>query len=139
MRDVSESSFYILAHAEARRRAHAAIDASPDGFVVTVKEPTRNEDQSARFHAMCGDLARCCTHVGRKLSKDQWKVLTVSGHAIATKEGADMVPGLEGEYVNLRERTARMGKKRMASLIDYTQAYGALHGVEWSEPQMENA
>jgi hypothetical protein len=34
-----------------------------------------------------------------------------------------MVPGLEGEFVNLRESTAQMGIKRMISLIEYSQAY----------------
>jgi hypothetical protein len=40
-----------------------------------------------------------------------------------------MVPGLEGEFVNLRESTALMSKARAASLIEYALAFCAMHGV----------
>jgi hypothetical protein len=43
------------------------------------------------------------------------------------------VPGLEGEFVNLRESTALMSIKRGASLIEYTQAFAAEHGVKTME------
>lgn len=58
------------------------------------------------------------------------EVLLVSGHAIATKEGAEIVPGLEHEFVNLRESTALMSKKRGASLIEYTLAFCAGNGIK---------
>ncbi|MDO9982934.1 recombination protein NinB, partial [Glaesserella parasuis] len=35
----------------------------------------------------------------------------------------------EGELVNIRESTAQMSVKRMASLIEYVQAYCDLNGV----------
>ncbi len=82
-----------------RPRAHADIDAAPDGRVSDVREPTRNSDQNAKFHAICGDIAKSgMLWGGKRRSADQWKVLLVSGHAVATKEGADMLPGLEGEF-----------------------------------------
>jgi len=61
-------------------------------------------------------------------------VLLVSGHAVATKEGADMVPGMEGEFVNLRESTALMSVRRAASLIEYSIAFCAINRIELSEP-----
>jgi hypothetical protein len=72
---------------------------------------------------------------GKKRTADQWKVLLVSGHATATKEGAEMVPGLEGEFVNIRESTALMSVRRSSSLIEYTLAFCAAHGVPLSEPR----
>jgi len=124
-------SYYgILAHAEARRRAHAAIDAAPDGEVVTLKPQTRTGEQNAKFHALCSDLAKSPVEwMGKRRSTAQWKVLLVSGHAVATKEGSELVPGLEGEFVNLRESTAAMSKKRGASLIEYTLAFCVDRGV----------
>ena len=86
----------ILAHAESRRRAHADIDAAPDDWTAECKEPTRNGDQNAHFHALCNDLAGQ-PWAGKPRDAAAWKVLLVSGHSVATKEGADMVPGLEGE------------------------------------------
>lgn len=106
-----------------RLRAMEAVSKAPDGLILTIKDSTRSLDQNAKFHALCSDAAKTMTYMGRVLKTDQWKVLFISGHAIATKIGADMIPGLEGEFVNLRESSAQMGVKRMASLIEYTQAY----------------
>jgi hypothetical protein len=118
----------------ARARAHAAIDESPDGYEVTVKEPTRNSEQNAKFHALCSDIARSGLQwAGKRRTAAEWKVLLVSGHATATKEGSEMVPGLEGEFVNVRESTALMSVKRSSSLIEYTLAFCAMHGVRTSE------
>lgn len=103
---------------------------------IRVGAERRNLEQSAKFHAMCGDAAKQATYMGRKLSSDQWKVIFISGHAIATGLGADMVPGLEGEFVNIRESSALMSKKRIASLIEYVYAWGAGENIKWSDPTM---
>ena len=107
-----------------RRLACQAIGQSPDGYMVRITEPKRNLEQSAKFHALCADLAKSGTAwAGKTRDAAAWKVLLISGHAVATKEGADMVPGLEGEFVNIRESTALMSKKRASSLIEYAQAF----------------
>jgi hypothetical protein len=127
---MTEKQTFILAHPEARRRAVVAVSQAPEGYCVQIKPPGRNLDQSAKFHAICGDLAKSTlTWAGKPRTADQWKVLLVSGHAVATKEGADMVPGLEGEFVNLRESTALMSKSRSASLIEYSLAFCYANGV----------
>jgi hypothetical protein len=121
-----------------RQFAHQCIEAAPDDHMCLIKPKTRKEEQSARFHAMCGDVARQLQYMNRWLSKDQWKVLFISGHAMATGQGADIVPGLEGEFTNIRESSAQMSIKRMASLIEYVAAYGNEHEVKWTEPKMAN-
>lgn len=111
-----------------RERALEAVRTAPDGFAVTVAEPTRNLEQNAKFHALCSDLAKSGIEwMGKRRTAEEWKLLVVSGHAVATKQGADMVPGLEGEFVNLRESTASMSKSRISSLIEYAQAWIAEH------------
>lgn len=115
---------YVLVHAEARSRAIKAVAEAPAGHVVVVKKPTRSLEQNAKFHAICADLAGC-EWAGKPRDAAAWKVLLVSGHAMATKEGAEMVPGIEGEFVNIRESTAAMSKSRGASLIEYAQAFAA--------------
>ena len=128
---MNDKRLFRLAHPEARRRAMACVADAPDGYVVTVQEPTRSTDQNAKFHALCGDIARSGAEwAGKPRTLQQWKVLLVSGHAVATKEGAEMVPGLEGEFVNLRESTAAMSKRRSASLIEYVLAFCAAHGID---------
>lgn len=114
-----------LNHQEARQRAAKACMTAPDGYMAKITEPTRNLEQSAKFHALCAEVARTRKYAGRKLTGEQWKVLFVSGHSIATGRGADMVPGLENEFVNIRESTAAMSKSRMSSLIEYVGAWMA--------------
>ena len=117
-------SLYILAHHEARRRAMAAVADAPEGYVIKVQPPTRSLDQNAKFHAICAELAGA-PWAGKPRSAAEWKVLLVSGHAVATKQGAEIVPGLEGEFINIRESTASMSKARGSSLIEYAQAFAA--------------
>ena len=121
---------FILAHDLARQSALQAVKEAPDGFVVEIKQKTRTLDQNAKFHAICADLAKSgIKWAGRERDPQQWKVLLVSGHAVATKEQAEIVPGLEGEFINLRESTANMNKKRGSSLIEYAIAWCALQGI----------
>ena len=110
-------------------------------LVLEVRPETRSDRQNRLLHALFGDVAKQALWMGSSRTPEQWKLLFVSGHAIATKEGADMVPGLEGEFLNLRESTARMSKARMASLLEYVMAWCAMHGVElrdarqWVDPE----
>lgn len=122
---------YYMAHAEARRRAVQAVQEAPEGWRVEVSEPKRNGDQNAKFHALCSDIARSKFQwMGKARTADEWKVLLVSGHAVVTKLGAEIIPGLEGEFVNIRESTARMSKSRASSLIEYTIAWMEQHEIE---------
>ena len=38
---------FVLVHSEARKRALAAVQTAPDGFVTIVCEPTRSGEQNA--------------------------------------------------------------------------------------------
>lgn len=102
-------------------------------LVVEIKEVKRHEEQNKKFHAMCGDVAKQALFAGKTLKPEQWKVLFISGHSIATGAGAEVVPGLEGEFVNIRESSAIMGVKRMASLIEYTLAWCVMNGVRLAD------
>jgi len=96
----------------------------------------RTLSQNAKFHAICADVEKSgFVYLGKPRSAGQWKVLFVSGHSIATGGGAEMVPVLEGEFVNLRESTASMLKERKSSLIEYTLAWCAMNGVRLSAPE----
>lgn len=125
---MSEKRVFTLAHDEARRRAVATVLAVPVGYSVTVEPPKRSLDANAKFHALCEEAEKSgIPWAGRPRTAAEWKVLFVSGHSVATKQGAEIVPGLEGEFINIRESTARMSRARSASLIDYAQAFLAQH------------
>ena len=131
---------FVLSHDLARQRAIQAVQDAPDGYCVEVKEITRTLEQNAKFHAMCGDFARSKIEwAGKSRTAQQWKVLLVSGHAVATKEETEIIPGLEGEFINIRESTALMSKSRGSSLIEYAYAFGESKGVKWSDESQEAA
>ena len=119
--------------------AHAKgyLMASGAPMVLEVRPETRSDRQNKLLHALFGDVAKQAEWMGSSRTPEQWKLLFVSGHAIATKEGADMVPGLEHEFVNIRESTARMSKARLSSLVEYVYAWGSSNGVNWSEETLQ--
>jgi hypothetical protein len=126
----------ILAGELQRRTAAQYLAEAPLGHVVTIREPNRTADQNAKFHALCSDIARSGIKWANKTrSAAEWKVLLVSGHAVATQEGSEIVPGLEGEFINLRESTALMSKRRGSSLIEYAVAFCESHGIQTEEHQ----
>lgn len=125
---------FIMAHETARRRCQQAVWDAEDGDRVTIEPPTRTTDQNTKFHALVSDIAKSGLQwLGKPRTPAQWKVLLVSGHAVATKEGSEIMAGLEGEFVNLRESTALMSKKRGASLIEYVLCFCAMQGIKIAE------
>ena len=128
------------------QQAHAAITAAyqvlkpylmaEHCFELTIKPSTRTPSQSNKFHAICEDVAKSGTLFrGKPRTKLGWKVLFISGHSIATGEGADIIPGLEDEFVNIRESSAGMSIPRGSSLIEYTLAWCAQNSVRLSAPE----
>ena len=133
---MSARQSFVLSNPARRRCAIEALTAAPDGYRVEVREPKRTDGQNERFHALCGDIAASPLQwAGRRRKASEWKVLIVSGHATATKEGSEMVPGLEGEFVNVRESTALMSIARGSSLIEYATAFAVLHDVRLRAPE----
>ena len=110
-------------------------------LVLEIKPETRSYLQNNWIHAAFGDVAKQAQWMNRRLAPMQWKTLFVSGHAMATGLGADVIPGLEGEFVNIRESTAQMSRVRCASLQTYMQAWCAEHDValrdarQWVDPE----
>ena len=101
---------------------------------MVVSDLTRTLEQNAKFHSICDDIAKAgFVWHGKKRNAEQVKVLLVSGHAMATGEGAEVVAGLEGEFINLRESTALMSVKRSSSLIEYATAWATLNGYKLND------
>jgi len=129
-----ERKVFYLINDQIVRNAIDAIKLADTGAVVRIAPPQRSNDQSAMFHAICSDIAKAGTEwAGELRNADQWKVLLVSGHTKATDGDVEIVPGLEGEFVNIRESTARMGVARASSLIEYTLAFCAQRGIPLTE------
>ncbi|WP_233115607.1 recombination protein NinB [Aggregatibacter actinomycetemcomitans] len=102
-------------------------------LVVKIQPMTRNLEQNAKLHAMLSDISNQCEFGGEKRDINTWKMIFCSAHRIATGDKAEMAIGLEGEVINLRESTAQMSVKRMASLIEYVTAWGVANGVKFND------
>lgn len=117
---------YRLVHDEARRRAAHDCLSAEDGWVVTISEPTRNLQQNALMWPLLEDISRQVDWYGNRLTADEWKdVLT----AALRKE--KVVPGINGGFVVLGQRTSKMGKREFGELIELIYAFGTQHGVRF--------
>ena len=117
-----------------RSNAVRAISEAPDGDIVTITKPTRSTQQNKMLHALCSDVARSGYEWdGEPRDAAEWKALFVSGHTIATGLPAKFSRGLEGELLNTRESTSKMGVARAASLITYVLAFCDTNGIALTE------
>jgi hypothetical protein len=131
---MTERKTFILVNDSVRRNAMDALRLAPPNSVVTIAPKTRTNDQNAKLHAMLTDLARSpVTWAGKRRTLDEWKALIISGHAVAMKHAGEVIPGLEGEFVSIRESSASMSVNRAASLLEYLMAFCVSNGVELRE------
>lgn len=112
---------YILAHPTARQRAVDAVRNAPEGFCVTVAEPSRNLEQNAALWAILSDIAEHVVWHGRKLSAEDWKHIFT-----ASLKRMDFVPNLEGTgFVALGLSTSKMSKREFSDLLELVNAFAA--------------
>lgn len=125
-------AYILIGTVTATNRRHLAEKVAnlPEGLGIKVGPPTRTLAQNALLHSMFGELAEKATYLGRKLTANQFKTLLISGHSIATGLTAEVIPGIEGEYVNIRESSAQMSVARMTSLIEYIHAWAAENNIQ---------
>lgn len=120
---------FILAHNEARRRALAAVSDAPDGFCVTVSEPTRNLDQNARLWASLSEISKQVEWYGKKLTPEDWKHIFTS-----SLRKLEVVPNLDGSgFVALGLSTSKMSKRELSDLLELIYAFGSERNVIFKE------
>lgn len=122
---------FVMAHAVARANALQAVNDAPDGYVVTVGEPTRNLEQNAAqwpiLQAFADQLQWPVNGSMEWLAPEEWKdILT----AAFQRETVRVSPGINGGMVMLGLRTSKMGKARFSEWLDFLHATAADRGVE---------
>lgn len=113
-----------------RDEAHRLIDAAPDGWVMKLGAETRNSAQNARLWSCLNDVSKAMP-LGRRHTPDDWKAIFMS----ACGWEVQFIEGLDGRPFPQGFRSSRMTVRQMADLITYITAFGADHGVRWSEPE----
>lgn len=123
----------IIRDPESRQRAARMAGTANIGEVVRIGKPTRTDEQNDKLHPMLRDIQRQVEGMNR-YSEEQIKLRFLN--ALGTE--MTFLPELEGEGmfpVGLRSST--LTKDQFSGLIEIIYAYGAGHGVEWSEPGEE--
>lgn len=112
-----------------RNRAISLVNCAPDGAVLNIRAANRSGEQNAKLWAMLSDVSRAMPQ-GRRHTPDVWKAIFMNacGWAVQFTEGLDGLPFPMGY------RSSRLTKQQMSDLIEFIAAYGAEHGVVWSEP-----
>lgn len=122
---------YYLAHAEARRLAMEAVAKAPDGYVVTLKDPTRNLEQNALMWRLLAAFAKQLKWPVNgqmvSLGADEWKDILTAAYK---RDGQRIAQGIDGGMVILGMRTSKMGKRQFSEFIEFIQATAVERGVE---------
>jgi hypothetical protein len=112
-----------------RAYAKRAIDQAPAGYVMRLGAETRRDAQNRKLWPMLGDLKRQVPAMaGSTLDDLKLRFLNALGAEMR------FLPALEGEGmfpVGLRSSTLTV--QQFSGLVELIYAYGAKHGVRWSE------
>lgn len=124
-----------MVRANLSREIETLLQAGPVSVTVERYEERRSTDQNARLWAQLTDVSEQVDWYGKRLSKEEWKDVFT-----AALRQLKVVPNLDGTgFVVIGASTSRMSKKTMADLLTLIDAFGAEHGVVWSEPEREEA
>lgn len=116
----------ILNGKGARERAKRWIDSAPINCAVSFKASKRSLPQNAMLWARLTEIATQVEWHGLKLSAEDWKDIFT-----AALNRSRVVPGLDGGFVVLGQRTSDMTKEEMGQLLDLIDAFAAERGVVW--------
>ncbi len=134
---MSKRVFIVGAHPMSRGNALEAVRSAPDGFAVTVAEPTRSVEQNAAqwpiLEAFAQQLEWPLNGRMTKLDADDWKAILT---AAFRQELARVAPGLDGGMVLLGARTSKFSKREFSDWLEFLHAAAAARGVVvYPEPE----
>jgi hypothetical protein len=112
-----------------RREALTIMNRIPvDGtYSVTFAEASkRSIEQNSLLWGLLSDVSRQVDWYGQKLTPENWKDIFS-----ASLRKSKVVPGVDGNFVVLGQRTSKMTKKEFSDLLELIQAFGAEHGVKF--------
>lgn len=134
---------FILAHEMARANAVDCVRMAPNGYSVTVMEPTKRRIQEEKYHAMIGEIAEVVPFMTQMQDEETWKRLLVDAFVRVMREEARatgkpdpfedqarIVPSLDGSgVVQLGVQTRRFTVAMAAQFIEYLYSFGSENNV----------
>lgn len=127
---------FILSHPGARRLALQCVAEAPDGYGVTVSEPSRSTEQNSAqwpyLEAFSQQLLWPVNGQMVRLDADEWKdILTAAFQG----ETMRLAMGLNGGVVMLGLRTSQMGKRRFSEWLEFLKSVAVDRGVQVYEDE----
>lgn len=120
---------YRLAHDTARLLAVRAVQTAPEGYVITVSEPTRSLEANAAqwpyLEAWAQGKEICINGKMVKGTSDDWKDIHT-----ALYNGETRMAVHDGKVIMLPQRTSKMGKQVFSDWMEYLVAVTAQAGLE---------
>lgn len=121
----------VITSAADRRRAGRWVLKAPAGTRVEFKASKRSLDQNAKMWVLLSEVAAQATHLARRYTADQWKVLFL--HACGRE--VQFLPALDGStFIPWGQRSSDLSRLEMSELIEFILAWGTQHGVVFHEP-----
>jgi len=138
---MSDKQLFIMAHAEARRRALRAVAEAPDGYRVTVEQPPKKRAQEEKYHAQIDDISKQTTYAGKAWDKDDTKRIVIDEFAEEMRlagtplhNDSRLVPSENGRRViQLGIQSREFWVAEASQFIEFLFAYGAARDVQWSD------
>jgi hypothetical protein len=113
----------------ARKNAALFVHTAPDGYVVTIGEPSRTlEQNAAQWPYLAGFAAQkqaCINGVMQYVTDDDWKDILTGAY-----RGESRMAMFDGKVIMLPLRTSQMGKKVFSDWMEFLVAMAAQYGVE---------
>lgn len=101
---------------------------------VTIKGEDRSAEQNKKLHACLADISRQVEHAGMKWDVTVWKRLCTAAWLRERGANIQMIPAIDGQGIDvLYEPTSKLSMAKCAELIEWVQAFGAEHGVKWTQ------
>jgi hypothetical protein len=122
---------YIMAHETARKLARQAVQDAPEGYAVTISEPTRNlEQNSAQWPILQAFADQIQWPVNGKMewiTPEEFKdVLTCAFR----RETVRVAMGMDGGMVMLGSRTSKFSKAQFGEWLEFLHATAADRGID---------
>jgi hypothetical protein len=119
----------------ARRNLARALEGSPDGYAVTISEPSRTLEQNSAMWPILACWAKQkewpVNGVMTKLTPEEWKIILTSAYK---REALRIAQGLDGGMVLLGARTRDFGKKEFSDWLEFLHAASNEHGIDTRHP-----
>ena len=100
-------------------------------MALEVRSETRSTAQNRLLWSSLSDVARQVEWHGQRLDAEAWKDM-----ATAALKRQRVVPGIDGGFVVLGQRTSRMTKAEMSELVDFLHCFGDQRAVKWSKTSL---